>query len=325
MLRRMRAFRRRRPAARALPRARGRSLRLAAWCGVVGAIAVPFTRRRLRLPPVVTAAAAVYGPVALAIATPRTRRRDVGLYALHMWAFIIVHELPNDEPERLVRRARVDYPIVCDRVIGLGTPPTVRLQRARGRPSTPTAFDYGLVWVHWLWFLEPHVASAWMLLRHPQHFPRAATMICALFDVGAAIYILVPTAPPWWAAEEGKLPGVRRIMVDVGERFWGRLWRHLYDFLGGNPVAAMPSLHFATSVMAARMLREAGPVEGALGWLYAGSLGFALVYLGEHYVIDLIAGFTLAETLRVEGPRAAPALLRASRVVKELEARAGTR
>jgi len=42
----------------------------------------------------------------------------------------------------------------------------------------------------------------------------------------------------------------------------------------------MPSLHFATSVMAAHVLTDVGHVEGALGWTYAVSLGFALVYLG---------------------------------------------
>ena len=51
---------------------------------------------------------------------------------------------------------------------------------------------------------------------------------------------------------------MRRIMAEVGERVWGRLWSPLYGFLGGNPLAAMPSLHFATSVMAARMLAETG-------------------------------------------------------------------
>ena len=64
----------------------------------------------------------------------------------------------------------------------------------------------------------------------------------------------------------------------------------MYEALDGNPWAAMPSLHFATSVMAAISLAETGPVEGALGWAYAATLGFALVYLGEHYVTDLIAG-----------------------------------
>ena len=51
-----------------------------------------------------------------------------------------------------------------------------------------------------------------------------------------------------------------------GERFWKRLWRPLYDGLEGNPFAAMPSLHFGTSVMAARVLSEVGRGTGALGW-----------------------------------------------------------
>ena len=43
----------------------------------------------------------------------------------------------------------------------------------------------------------------------------------------------------------------------------------------------MPSLHFGTSVMAARLLSQVGPGHAAAGWAYALSLGFGLVYLGE--------------------------------------------
>ena len=50
------------------------------------------------------------------------------------------------------------------------------------------------------------------------------------------------------------MPHVRRIMVEAGKQFWGRLWKPLYDSLGRNPFAAMPSLHFGTSVMAAHVL-----------------------------------------------------------------------
>jgi hypothetical protein len=84
----------------------------------------------------------------------------------------------------------------------------------------------------------------------------------------------------------------------------------------------MPSLHFATSVMAAHVLSDAGPVQGALGWAYAGTLGFALVYLGEHYVIDLLAGLALAEGVRRQGHRAAPALRAVAAALQRLEARA---
>jgi membrane-associated phospholipid phosphatase len=289
---------------------------------VAAAIAVPLARRRLRAPPVLTALASAAGPFALAVAVPRSRKRDAGIYALQMWAFIVIHELPYDRPERLEGRTRIDYPIACDRVIGLGVLPTVRLQRMFGRPGRVTALDYTLTWVHWLWFLEPHAAAAWILIRHPQQFSRSAVMMAALFDLGSLVYVTVPTAPPWWAAQEGRLSGTRRVMVEVGERFWGRLWRPLYDFLGGNPVAAMPSLHFATSVMAARMLAESGPVAGTVGWTYAGTLGFALVYLGEHYAIDLAAGFALAEAVRKIAPRAMPALEPIARALKALEARA---
>jgi membrane-associated phospholipid phosphatase len=60
--------------------------------------------------------------------------------------------------------------------------------------------------------------------------------------------------------------------------------------------------------MAAHVLGEVGRKEAVVGWTYTAALGFALVYLGEHYVTDLVAGFALAETVRLVAPRVAPAL-----------------
>ena len=126
----------------------------------------------------------------------------------------------------------------------------------------------------------------------------------------------------WWARRAtGKVP-VRRIMVEAGERFWGRSWDPLYDSLGGNPFAAMPSLHFGTSVTAAHVLAGTGRAAGALGWAYAAALGFALVYLGEHYVVDLVAGAALSKAVRRAEPLAAPLLRAAQRTIQTLEPRA---
>jgi membrane-associated phospholipid phosphatase len=111
-------------------------------------------------------------------------------------------------------------------------------------------------------------------------------------------------------------------MVEYGEWFWKDRWSPLYSVFGGNPLAAMPSLHFATSVMAALLLGETGPLAGAVGWAYTATLGFALVYLGEHYVVDLLAGVALTGAVRRLEPRAAPVLRRAARVVAALEASA---
>jgi membrane-associated phospholipid phosphatase len=242
------------------------------------------------------------------------------MYALQMWMFLMGHELPYDDPEALRSRLRVGYPIRVDRVLGGGELPNVRLQRALAGLGRRNVVDRSLSWVHWSWFLEPHGALAWILARHPEHFARSARQMSAVFDLGCAVYFAVPTAPPWWASQEGYTDEkVRRIMQEVGEEEWGRLWPALYDTLGGNPWAAMPSLHFATSLMAALLLAETGPVERAAGWAYAGTLGFALVYLGEHYLIDLLAGAALVAAARRGERYAEPAALALSRVLQRLE------
>jgi len=266
---------------------------------VGAAIAVPLVRRRLRIPAPVTIVACAAGPLGLAVLQPRSKRRDVALFALQMWAFTVVHEIPYDDPERLRARLRVRYPIAVDRAIGAGRLPNARLQRALARLPGVGVVNQVLTWTHWLWFIEPYLALALILARDNDRFPRAARQLAAVFDLGCAVYFAVPTAPPWWASEKGMTgEEVRRIMVEVGEPTWGSAWERMYATLGGNPWAAMPSLHFATSVSAAISLSETGKAEGALGWGYATTLGFALVYLGEHYVTDLIAGALLVAAVR---------------------------
>ena len=298
-------------------------VRVAAAAALAAAFAVPLARRRLRIPTGVTVAATAAGPFALAVLVPRSKGRDAGVFALQMWAFTVIHELPYDRPERLRERLRVRYPIAADRVLGAGELPNVRLQRAFSRPGRVTKLDRVLAIIHWAWFIEPHLALTWILLRDQSRFPRAARQMGAAFDLGCAIYFAVPTAPPWWAAEQGYMeaqegreseeivaasapPRLRRVMVEAGEGTWGRAWPTLYASLGGNPWAAMPSLHFGTSVLAALLLAESGPASGVAGWSYALTLGFALVYLGEHYLIDLLVGAGVVAAVRHGEPLARP-------------------
>ena len=295
-------------------------MRAGAIAAVGAAFGVPLLRRRLRLPGAATIAATAAGPFALAVLRPRTKGRDAAIFALQMWAFAMVHELPYDDPERLRSRLRIGYPIAIDRAIGLGEMPNVRLQRAFSIPGRVTKRDRFLSAIHWAWFFQPHLALTWILFRDNERFPRAARQMAAVFDLGCLLYFLVPTAPPWWAGENGRLGGeVRRVMVEVGEDVWGPAWPQLYDALGGNPWAAMPSLHFATSLEAALLLSESGRLPGVLGWSYALTLAFALVYLCEHYVADVAAGAALVTLVRRGEPLAEPLALAVSRGVQRLE------
>jgi membrane-associated phospholipid phosphatase len=286
-------------------------------------VAAPLARHRLKLAPPVVTALSFSAPPALALAHRRTKLRDAGIYALQMWAYYAHYDMPDDDPDALLRRTRVSYPATADELIGLGEAPTLRLQRALGRPGRIRPHDVALSCVHWSWFFVPHGTLAFMLLRHHDRFVRSALMMTGTFDIGLLFYWGLPTAPPWWAGEKGRIAPVRRIMVETGARVWKGAWNHLYDGLEGNPFAAMPSLHFGTSVMAARLLGDVGPRHAAAGWAYALTLGFGLVYLGEHYVIDLVAGGALAESVYRFGPKAAPAINAAARSIQRLEPGAG--
>jgi membrane-associated phospholipid phosphatase len=288
---------------------------------VIGAsLAVPLLRRRLRIPAPVSAAVAYSGPLALAVLTPRSKKRDVAMFTLQMLAFTFVHEIPYDDPERLRARLRSRYPIRIDKAIGAGRLPNAALQRLFARMPGRPVLDRFLAYTHWAWFIEPYLALFVILIRHNERFPHAARQMAAVFDLGCATYFALPTAPPWWASEQGQTgEEVRRIMVEVGEKTWGPAWPKMYETLGGNPWAAMPSLHFATSVAAALSLSEAGKVEGALGWSYALTLGFALVYLGEHYVTDLLAGAALVVAVRSGEPLAEPVIHTISDGLRRLE------
>ncbi|MGC2375063.1 MAG: phosphatase PAP2 family protein [Solirubrobacteraceae bacterium] len=326
---------------------RSRVIRTAAWGVVAVGVLAPLVRKRLSTPPLVAQTIAFAAPAGLCVAVPRTRTRDVAVCCLQMWAYLAAYKAPNDDEAAQRGRVLVDYPIAVDRVLGLGALPTVRLQRRLARGQWRLG-DRVLVWAHWLWFLVPHGTLVYIMLRHRSRFDRSAVLTYAVFDLGAMVYWILPTAPPWYAASHGgrgrdfngRLPvpstsragagstsnghshdiAVRRMMVEYGEYFWRDGWGPLYSVFGGNPLAAMPSLHFATSMMAAQLLTETGPLVGALAWSYTATLGFALVYLGEHYVVDLLAGAALTTAVRRTAPAAAPVLSRIGRAVAALEA-----
>lgn len=297
--------------------------------------AAPLLRRRARLHPAAVLGAAAAAPAALCVVVPRSRTRDVAVCALQMWAYVAAYKMPHDDSDAQAQRVYVQYPIVVDRVLGLGDLPSARLQRRLSRKGEFRPYEKVLVWVHWVWFFVPHTALLYVLARRRDRFGRAAVLTYAVFDLGAVVYWIVPTAPPWYAATHGGLddpatvdaseppagvePAVRRMMVEYGQAFWKDGWGPLYSVLGGNPLAAMPSLHFATSVMAATLLAEVGPVSGALGWSYALTLGFALVYLGEHYVADLVAGAALTGGVRALAKPVGPTLAGFGRGIETLE------
>ena len=149
---------------------------------------------------------------------------------------------------------------------------SARLVAARAWCAATTC---ALSWVHWSWFFVPHAHGGLRALAPSRAVPARGGA-----DGGHVRPRAASSTGPSRPRRRGgprrtaTCAPVRRIMVEAGERFWEGLWRPLYDSLAGNPFAAMPSLHFGTSVMAAHVLSDVGRGHGALGWTYAAHARF---------------------------------------------------
>ena len=286
---------------------RWRQIQLAAAAVAPAIVGVTTLRKRLDVPPTVALPLASLVPLAAIVATPsRSRVRYVTAGAAYMWLFGVSWEMPADDTGWQRRKLRLDYPIRIDAALGGGVPPGLRLQRALADDDRVTLFDKTVTLVYGSWFL-PHVLLGYVLLRHHEYVPRAAGRLAAAYHLTVPFYWLVPTAPPWWAAEHGGRMDAemqriaRRVVCDVLDRPPPDPGES-----PGNPWGSMPSDHIASAAITAMALWEIGHLHGAFGWAYVGAAAFAVVYLGEHYVTDVLVGLLLALAVEFGEPHVTP-------------------
>jgi membrane-associated phospholipid phosphatase len=187
-----------------------------------------------------------------------------------------------------------DYVIALDRWLGGGVVPTVALQARFYTLGSPTSWDYYTLLTHFTYFFVPHLFAFALWVHNRLIFRRYVVAALATYYVGLVACVLLPTAPPWLAGQTGALPHVFRIAEDVYAGASAEAYDFAYAVAGTNAVAAMPSLHQAIAALMALAAMRVHPVAAALGWTYAVTMGVALVYTGEHYVVDLLAGVALA-------------------------------
>jgi membrane-associated phospholipid phosphatase len=176
--------------------------------------------------------------------------------------------------------------------------PTVRLQDRFFTTGQPGVLDYFMTGVHWSYFIIPHVAAIIIWYKRPELFLRFFSAMTLMLGIGLAIYFLIPTNPPWLAPEPINSPSaavVYRVMESVGKELGGGIYEASYAVIGeSNPRAAMPSIHLAFTSLLIFPAFAFGKKWGYLAVVYTALMGFALVYMGEHFVTDLVVGFMCA-------------------------------
>lgn len=179
-----------------------------------------------------------------------------------------------------------------------GQIPTILLQDRFYDAGNLRWYDYFFTLVHWSYFLVPHMVAIRLWHKHPERFRHYLAAMTVLLSVGLAIYFLIPANPPWMAPEPINSPAaapVYRVMEEVARVIGGGLYEASYNVIGeSNPIAAMPSIHMAITFLLVFPAREAGRRWFVAALIYAFLMGAALVYTGEHYVVDVTVGSLIA-------------------------------
>lgn len=172
-----------------------------------------------------------------------------------------------------------------------GQIPTLTLQTALYTPSQPSWLDFLLTLVYFLHFALPLGFGFAIWLINRAYFKQFVTGILLLSYAGWISFVIYPAAPPWMAGEQGYLPGVYKIL-DVTLQAFPDKWNlpSVYHNFNPNPVAAMPSLHAAYPLLIWLFALKFFKLRALPFGFFVLAVWFAIVYLGEHYVIDVLAG-----------------------------------
>jgi membrane-associated phospholipid phosphatase len=144
------------------------------------------------------------------------------------------------------------------------------------------------------YFVVVHVVALYLWARRRELFGLYAGTMLLTFYSGLLCSFVLPTAPPWLAAQHGDTSAVHRVFQEMVNGLQSDAYAAGSTAVGQNDVAAMPSLHMAITVAIALFAWKLDRRLGIAGAIYAFAMGFSLVFLGEHYVTDVVAGAVFA-------------------------------
>jgi len=176
-----------------------------------------------------------------------------------------------------------------------GELPSSILQRHLLNPKDLRALDYFSFAVDAAFFLLPTLSMVVLWWTDRLRYRRAMTAFVLILAAGIVGFALLPTNPPWMnpATDDPNPVPVYRVSALIGERLGtaslegdGSLATET------NSMAAMPSIHMAVTFLAVLVWWGRRRLA-ILAVLNSAAMAFALVYLGEHHVLDEVVGIGL--------------------------------
>ena len=195
--------------------------------------------------------------------------------------------------------AHLDFMRNFDRVLGFGHDPVIEIQRFLATGNNINPLDYVTGVTYNLHVPEPYIAAYLLWRVNRSAFFVFAASLLTLLVLGFITFVLFPAVPPWMASE-----WMHRI-PDVTNRFSPVLHSHPLPFhttplfyffpLAGDSVAALPSQHAGIPFLEMLVFGLALGRRAYVGFaVWVAWVLFTVVYLGEHWIVDALAGYVYA-------------------------------
>ncbi len=181
-----------------------------------------------------------------------------------------------------------------DRALFWGTDPNVWMQQHLNVSNVLSWYEYPLAVTYMTHFIFPPGVAVLLWWINRDIWVRYVRRLGILFFLACATFAAFPVAPPWLTAKEGYIAPIQRITA--------RAWSHMgiksvsKVFERGaaitNPYAAMPSLHAGCALLVVLFFFPYMPKWlRVISLALPASMALCLVYFGEHFVADILAGW----------------------------------
>ncbi len=189
--------------------------------------------------------------------------------------------------------------IDADRFMFFGHLPTLWLQEKLYVPGVIHWYDVLAMVMYIMHFVFPLIFAFILWIESKERFWYFSISFLLMTYLGFTIYLLYPAAPPWMADQWGVIHGVQLPFDQVFQALVPHQYNNLnmvqiWNEASGDPVAAMPSLHAAYPWMTMLFAVKFFGKKGLVFVPYNAALWFTVIYLGQHWVIDIIGGIALS-------------------------------
>ncbi len=167
-----------------------------------------------------------------------------------------------------------------------GQIPSLILQQTIRAP----VLDYAGAFFYSLHFFAPTVFAFILWKASPKNYWKYTVAFGICTFAALITFLFYPVAPPWLA-----VPNVTRVLTGSVDASLGiPVYKTLFDFLSPNLYAAFPSMHSALPFLIFLFAFKIWKKKALPVLIFPVGVWFSAVYLGEHYVIDVLGGIAYA-------------------------------